>query len=108
VNDKRDLAVFGREMARRCWDAEVQLGHYTKAEIRDSSMLAALVRDAEATRDHLAAIRGWQSSLLQELAAIRRLLEKPKRKTKRARKENPNTEWLQIAEPKPKRARGKK
>lgn len=89
MTDKRDLSVFGREMARRCWDAEVQLGRYTKAEIRDSSMLAALVHDAEVIRDHLAAIRGvqavWQSSLLQELEAIRKLLEKPKRKTKRAR-----------------------
>jgi hypothetical protein len=87
----------------------VQLGRYADAEVRDSSMLAALVLDAEATRDHLASIREWQAALIRELAAIRRLLEKPKRKPRRARK-LPSKWTVRMGKPvyAAKRARGKK
>lgn len=79
MTNEREMAVFGRNFARKAWEDSEDLDRNPSQGVRVTSLLAALVQDSEKTRDYSVLI-------YDTLRRIERLLEQqPKRKAKRAR-----------------------
>lgn len=84
MTNDNGLAHYGRALARAKWTDE-ECDATPLNTRRTLAMLAAIMEDGRATREHLSSIREWQSCTIRELVAIRELLVKPKRKTKKAK-----------------------
>jgi len=82
MTNKNGLANYGRALARSSWAGEECEETPLQAR-RIIGLLAAILQDGQATRDHAASIREWQSAIIRELVAIRMLLEKPKRRPRK-------------------------